>query len=107
MEINKLEAMNVERNTHGEWTHPVYAEYYEKHFSDGVTQEKWDAMLGHFGIKVAVTNLADDVPAMIAEQMVDDCDLSNWDPITPQGFFLIDIYFGEDGAVAIFAKGVK
>ncbi|USR72553.1 hypothetical protein [Acinetobacter junii] len=38
------------------------------------------------------------------ESMMDDCDISKWEPIAPHGFFLIDIGFSEDDAYAIFAR---
>jgi hypothetical protein len=38
------------------------------------------------------------------ESMMDDCDISKWDPIAPHGFFLIDIGFSEDDAYALFAR---
>jgi len=36
--------------------------------------------------------------------MMDDCDITKWDPIAPNGFFLIDINFSEDDAYALFAR---
>nr|WP_314523636.1 hypothetical protein [uncultured Acinetobacter sp.] len=38
------------------------------------------------------------------EEMMDDNDITKWDPIAPAGFFLMDIGFGEDDAYAIFAR---
>ncbi|MCO9045774.1 hypothetical protein KNQ94_07160 [Acinetobacter baumannii] len=38
------------------------------------------------------------------DEIMDDADLSKWQPLAPHGFFLMSIYFTEDGADAIWAK---
>ena len=41
------------------------------------------------------------------EEIIDGCDLSKWDPIAPNGFFLMSINFTEDGADAVFAREIR
>ena len=106
MENKKLEPMKVVRDQMGTWTHPVYSEYMNKHLENDeyVSREEWEKFKSYFGVDTALFWMESSVNSDDWETMMDDCDITQWDPIAPNGFFLIDINFSEDDAYAIFAR---
>ncbi|MEW7129217.1 hypothetical protein AB2O84_14420 [Acinetobacter baumannii] len=69
-----------------------------------MTQEQWDELKRHFNIVTVETYLESTVSPDEFDEIMDDADLSKWQPMAPHGFFLMSIYFTEDGADAIWAK---
>ena len=106
MEDNKLEPTEIVRGEMGTWTHPVYGAYLDKVFGDKeyISREEWEKFKSHFGIDTVMFWREGSVNTDDWEIMMDDCDITKWDPIAPNGFFLIDINFSEDDAYAIFAR---
>jgi hypothetical protein len=106
MSINKLEPMDIIRNEMGTWTHPVYSEYLANNLSDQeyITVGEWEDLKNHFNIDTVTFWMESCVNIDDWEEMNDSADISKWNPIAPNGFFLIDIHFGEDDAYAIFAR---
>ena len=72
--------------------------------SDFFTNEEWAELKRHFNIETVTLWMESSVSNDDWESMMDDCDITKWDPIAPHGFFLIDIGFSEDDAYAIFAR---
>lgn len=108
MELNqeKLEPMSVTRSEIGTWSHPVFAEYLSDLLGDReyISHEEWEALRKHFDIDTVTLWMESSIGCDDWEVMMDDCDITKWDPIAPNGFFLIDINFSEDDAYAIFAR---
>lgn len=106
MERNKLEPTEIVRGEMGTWTHPVYSKYMNEHLKNEeyVSREEWEKFRNHFGVDIVMFWMESLVNPDDWEIMMDDCDITKWDPIAPNGFFLIDINFSEDDAYAIFAR---
>lgn len=109
MGINQLKPAEVIRNEMGTWSHPDYCSYLDKYHADEevISSEAWGAMLSYFNVETVVFFLESSVSSDDWEIMMDDCDISKWNPIAPDGFFLIDIHFGEDDAYALFARQIR
>lgn len=106
MEIKQLEPAEIIRSEIGTWTHPEYAKYLDKEFqgAEWINQEDWDQLEKHFNIDTVKFWMEGSVSEDDWEAMMGAGDITNWDPIAPNGFFLIDIHFSEDDAYAIFAR---
>ena len=106
MENNKLEPMEIVRSEMGTWTHPIYGAYLDKVFGDKeyISLGDWCAFKTQFNIDTVIFWMEGSVNSDDWEIMMDGCDITKWDPIAPNGFFLIDINFSEDDAYAIFAR---
>ncbi|MDC4730812.1 hypothetical protein NQ785_08615 [Acinetobacter baumannii] len=105
--INQLKPVEVVRNQYGEWTHPEVDAYLKNILGDDaefMNQEQWDELKRHFNIVTVKTYLESTVSPDEFDEIMDDADLSKWQPLAPHGFFLMSIYFTEDGADAIWAK---
>lgn len=105
--IKQLKPVEVVRNQYGEWTHPEVDVYLKNILGDDaefMTQEQWDELKRHFNIVTVKTYLESTVSADEFDEIMDDADLSKWQPLAPHGFFLMSIYYTEDGADAIWAK---
>lgn len=109
MEINQLKPAEIIRDGMGAWSHPDYLAYLNKYHSDEefISSEAWGAMLDHFNVETVVFYLESSVSSDDWEIMMDNCDITKWDPIAPNGFFLIDINFSEDDAYALFAREIR
>lgn len=109
MSIKQLEPTEVIRDECGTWIHPEFQQYMKDHFNNAewVSQEQWDEMQRYFNIETTKIYMESSVSFDDWESMMDSCDISKWEPITPHGFFLIDIYFNEDDAEAIFAREIR
>ncbi|WP_313390400.1 hypothetical protein [Acinetobacter sp.] len=106
MEDSKLGPTEIVRGEMGTWTHPVYSKYMNEHLENEeyVSREEWEKFKSHFGVDTVMFWMESLVNSDDWEIMMDDCDITKWDPIAPNGFFLIDINFSEDDAYAIFAR---
>lgn len=101
---NQLLPMKVERNEIGCWVHPVLLEYLGENIQEErISREEWKAFEQHFDIQT-VTMYLDETYGDLYDDVMDSTDLNKWQPIYPDGFFLIDINFYEEGAYAIFAR---
>lgn len=102
----QLEPMEIIRSEMGTWTHPVYMEYNNEVLGDieFITKDEWDALRKHFNVDTVTFWMESSVNSDDWEAMMDDCNITKWNPIAPNGFFLIDINFSEDDAYAIFAR---
>lgn len=109
MEINQLEPAEIVRDDMGTWSHPAYIAYLDTHHAneESISKEAWNAMLTHFNVETVIFFLESSVSSDDWEIMMDSCDITKWNPIAPNGFFLIDIHFGEDDAYAIFAREIR
>lgn len=105
----QLEPMEIIRSEMGTWTHPVYMEYNNEVLGDieFMTKDEWDALRKHFNVDTVTFWMESSVNSDDWETMMDDCDITKWNPIAPNGFFLIDINFSEDDAYAIFARNKR
>lgn len=104
--MNKLEPMEVIRTEMGTWTHPEYAKYFAEKFDDAewIDQKDWDNFRKELNIDTVTFLMVGHVNPDDWEIMMDAGDITKWDPIAPNGFFLVDINFSEDDAYAIFAR---
>ena len=105
--INQLMPVEDVRNSHGEWIHPDVGAYWESNFgadTESISGDDWNELKRHFNIVTVKMYLEASVSSDDFEEIMDDCDLSKWNPIAPHGFFLFSINFTEDGAEAIWAK---
>ncbi|RKQ38352.1 hypothetical protein [Enterobacter sp. R1(2018)] len=97
----KIEALPVERDCYGYWTHPEY----EK-FCDGREAIKTE----EFNDWMAANNLQWHVEYRDEEDIdlnVDGYDISSWQPEPPapeDGWFVGSIHDSEDGAVCIWLR---
>ena len=106
MEIKQLNPVEVVRDETGSWIHPEFLNYLNSLDGDAefISDKEWAELKRHFNIETATLWMESSVSSDDWESMMDDCDISKWDPIAPHGFFLIDIGFSEDDAYAIFAR---
>jgi len=104
--MNKLEPMEVIRTEMGTWTHPEYAKYLAEKFDDAewIDQKDWDNFRKESNIDTVTFWMESTINSDDWEIMMDAGDITKWDPIAPNGFFLVDINFSEDDAYAIFAR---
>ena len=104
--MNKLEPMEVIRTEMGTWTHPEYAKYLAEKFDDAewIDQKDWDNFRKELNIDTVTFWMESTINSDDWEIMMDAGDITKWDPIAPNGFFLVDINFSEDDAYAIFAR---
>ena len=109
METKQLEPAEIVRDEMGAWSHPDYCTYLDKHHAneESISKKDWDEMLRYFNIETVIFFLESSVSSDDWEIMMDECDISKWNPIAPNGFFLIDIHFGEDDAYALFAREIR
>ena len=106
MEIKQLTPVEIKRDETGSWIHPEFLKYLNSLEDDAefITNEDWRKFKNHFNVETVTLWMESSVSSDDWESMMDDCDISKWDPIAPHGFFLIDIGFSEDDAYAIFAR---
>ena len=106
MEIKQLTPVEIKRDETGSWIHLDFLNYLNslESESDFFTNEEWAELKRHFNIETVTLWMESSVSNDDWESMMDDCDITKWDPIAPHGFFLIDISFSEDDAYAIFAR---
>ena len=104
--MNKLEPMEVIRTEMGTWTHPEYEKYLAEKFDNAewIDQKDWYNFRKELNIDTVTFWMESTINSDDWEIMMDECDITKWDPIAPNGFFLIDINFSEDDAYAIFAR---
>lgn len=113
MEIKQLKPAVVERDDCGQWTHPEFVEYLKKHIDDDaeqITGEQWEKLKKDLNIQTVTFWLSASVSCDDFDEimmMENGLDLSKWQPICPDGFFLIDIYYTEEDAQAIFAREIR
>lgn len=104
-----LEPMDIARCKMGTWINPFFDSYLNEVIGDKkfISQSEWDDMKKHFNIDTVTIWMESSINSDDWEKMMDDCDITKWDPIAPTGFFLIDIGFSEDDAYAIFARNKR
>lgn len=109
METKQLEPAEIIRGEMGTWTHPVYSNYVSENLDgkEHISRDEWDQLKNHFNIQTVTFWMEGHVSPDDWETMMDDCDITKWNPIAPNGFFLIDIHFGEDDAYALFARNKR
>lgn len=106
MDIKQLNPVEVVRDETGSWIHPEFLNYLNNLDGDAefITDKEWSELKNHFNVETVTLWMESSVSSDDWESMMDDCDMSKWDPIAPHGFLLIDIGFSEDDAYAIFAR---
>lgn len=106
MEIKQLTPVEIKRDETGSWIHPEFLNYLNSLDGDAefISDNEWCELKNHFNVETVTLWMESSVSSDDWESMMDDCDISKWDPIAPHGFFLIDIGFSEDDAYAIFAR---
>lgn len=109
MEINQLKPVEVVRDEYGSWIHPEYRKYLDEHHEnqEWLSQSEWDAIKRHFNIETVSFYLESCTSMDDWEKMMENADLTDWKPIAPNGFFLMDIHFTEDDAIAVFARPIR
>ena len=109
MEIKQLNPVEVVRDETGSWIHPEFLNYLNSLEDDAefITDEDWRKFKSDFNVETVTIWMESSVSSDDWESMMDDCDITKWDPIAPHGFFLIDIGFSEDDAYAIFARSKR
>lgn len=111
MEINQLKPVEVVRWEGGHWIHPDYLKYLDDHFGDNesISLSEWNELKRYFNIQTVSLWLSASVSEDDFEEIMEmeKVDLSKWDPIAPDGFFLIDIGYTEEDAQAIFARPIR
>lgn len=109
MEINQLEPTDIIRSEMGTWSHPAYIDLLCEMIGDKeyVTKDEWDNFKKELNIDTVTFWMESSVNSDDWEIMMGDCDITKWEPIAPNGFFLIDINFSEDDAYAIFARNKR
>lgn len=106
MDIKQLTPVEIKRDETGSWIHPEFLKYLNNLDGDSefFTDEDWHEFKSDFNVETVTLRMESSVSSDDWESMMDDFDISKWDPIAPHGFFLIDIGFSEDDAYAIFAR---
>lgn len=106
MDIKQLTPVEIKRDETGSWIHPEFLNYLNSLDGDAefISDKEWCELKNHFNVETVTLWMESSVSSDDWESMMDDCDMSKWDPIAPHGFFLIDIGFSEDDAYAIFAR---
>lgn len=109
MEINQLKPAEIVRDDMGQWIHPEFQTYINAKSDDSFlfTEEEWTELERHFNIETVTIWMEGSVSVDDWEIMMDDADITKWNPITPHGFFLIEIGFSEDDAYALFAREIR
>ena len=106
MDIKQLTPVEIKRDETGSWIHPEFLNYLNGLDGDAefITNEDWRKFKSDFNVETVTLWMESSVSSDDWESMMDDCDITKWDPIAPHGFFLIDIGFSEDDAYALFAR---
>ncbi|MGO3385362.1 MAG: hypothetical protein ACTIMQ_11600 [Acinetobacter guillouiae] len=111
MEINQLKPVEVVRDEYGSWIHPEYRKYLDDHFGDkeSISLSEWHELKRYFNIQTVSLWLSASVSEDDFEEIMEmeNADLTDWKPIAPNGFFLMDIHFTEDDAIAVFARPIR
>ena len=99
--INLIQEKEVIRNSYGEWTHPDLPDWGE--YVDEKTLKEWkNSQL----IELYYIYFEQDAPEKLIEDYFvrNETNLSEWKPKCPhENSFLIAIFDGEEGGIAIFA----
>lgn len=109
MEIKQLKPAEVVRDECGMWIHPEFRSYLDVNHDnqEWLSKEEWSELKRHFNIETVVIYMELSVSEDDWEEMMDSSDIRKWNPIAPNGFFLIDMSFTEDDAYAIFAREIR
>lgn len=107
--VSQLLPVECIRDEMGCWIHPEYSKYIVEKLGspERISKQEYDALCNHFNIQTVIFYMESCVSADDWEEMMDDCDITKWDPIAPHGFFLIDIGFSEDDAYAVYARKIR
>lgn len=104
--MNKqLEPIEVIRTKDGTWMHPEFEKYMKEQWNNAewISQEQWDEMKRYFNIHTTRIYMEGSVSSNAWESMMNSCNISDWYPVIPEGFFLVDLFFDEDDAQALIA----
>lgn len=96
-----IEAVEVHRNIYGEWTHPDLPDW-----EDYVSKEVLKEWKNKNFIELYYLYFEEDAPEYLIKAYYekDETNLSKWEPKCDiENSFLISLFDGEDGPVAIFA----
>ena len=97
---NNIEALPVQRDQYGYWTHPSYEEFCAGR--ESIPSEEFNAWLGENGLEWrAEYRDEDDI-----DPSVDGYDISVWQPsgLKGDGWFVGSIHDTEDGSVCIWLR---
>ncbi len=103
VEKKTLSSLQVDRDKHGYWTHPVY-----ELFCDGresIAPEEFNQWLKQQVLKCSIQYRDEEE----IDPKVDGYDISSWQPEAPagEGWFVASIHDTEDGAVCIWLRAAK
>ncbi|WP_277973345.1 hypothetical protein [Pantoea agglomerans] len=102
----KIEALDVQRDQYGYWSHPDYLAFCDgREFDPSVEFDQWMAqMFQSKGLEWKVDYRDEEE----IDPNVDGYDLSTWNPEAPtgDGWFIVSIHNTEDGAVCIWLRAV-
>ncbi|EBS4060231.1 hypothetical protein DPY64_25050 [Salmonella enterica subsp. enterica serovar Newport] len=101
--MNKINALPVERDPYGYWTHPLYDA-----FCDGrefISEDVFRAWLKANDLEWTVSYRDDEE----IDPDIDGYDISAWEPEAPagDGWFVGSIHDTEDGAVCVWLRNTE
>ena len=103
----RLEPVEVIRDGMGQFVHPTYHKYWADCFGDveHITNEQYHNMLDELGVVAKHIYLScDDIDYETVDHLMEQADITEWNPTIPEGYFVVGYWFTEDDAVAVFAK---
>lgn len=97
---NKIEALPVDRNQYGYWTHPEYEKFCDGR--DHISNDEFHTWLKLNGLEYRIEYRDEEE----IDPSIDGYDISTWQPsgIEGDGWFVGSIHDTEDGAVCIWLR---
>ncbi|MEN4830015.1 hypothetical protein [Pantoea vagans] len=101
-----MEALPVNRNEDGHWTHPDYAKLFGHR--EFITQQEFKSFCESNNIESSITELDGDTESSVNRTYFDDGnpDINNWSPSKPEGYgwFIGSIHDTEDGPICVWFR---
>lgn len=96
-----IQALPVERDNMGFWTHPAWPQ-------DGEENAVPKSWFTEQGLEIYLVDMEADGPEDLMEKWVDEglCDCTAWTPSTPagDGWFVFSIHDTEDGPLCVWVR---
>lgn len=99
---NKIEALEVQRDKYGCWTHPEYDKFFGER--EHIPNAEFQAWVNKNGLEWDYVLRDDSINDFEAES--DGADFSKWQPEPPagEGWFIGSIHDTEDGPVCVWFR---
>jgi len=101
-----MEALVVERNEDGHWTHPVYAALFGER--EMISRDEFQSFCETHGIESSIVELENDDNEEVNFSYFEEGngDISKWNPSQPEGngWFIGSIHDTEDGPVCVWFR---